>query len=69
MSFAGQQPNRRRGCKGYCCRSATEQPRAVASSRKMNFVVVFYLLNLGLLFIAVHDGQHEFCRATTNGWP
>ena len=50
MSFAGQQPNRRRGSEGYCCRSATEQHRADAVACKMNFVVGFYVLNLGLLF-------------------
>ena len=31
-------------------RSATEQQRADAVACKMNFVVVFYVLNLGLLF-------------------
>ena len=41
MSFAGRQPNRRRGSEGYCCRSSTEQQRAVAGPCKMNFVVVF----------------------------
>ena len=50
MSFAGPQPNRRRGSDGYCCRSATEQQGADAVPCKMNFVVVFYVLNLGLLF-------------------
>ncbi len=50
MSFADQQPNRRRGSEGYCCRSATEQQRAVSVPCKMNFVVVFYVVNLGLLF-------------------
>ncbi len=50
MSFAGLQPNRRRGSEGYCCRSATEQQRAEAVPCKMNFVVGFYVVNLGLLF-------------------
>ncbi len=50
MSFAGRQPSRRRGSEGYCCRSATEQQRADAGPCKMNFVVVFYVVNLGLLF-------------------
>ena len=50
MSFAGHQPSRRRGCEGYCCRSATEQQRAVAVPCKMNFVVGFHVVNLGLLF-------------------
>ena len=50
MSFAGRQPNRRRGSEGYCCRSAPEQQREDAGPCKMNFVVVFYVLNLGLLF-------------------
>ena len=50
MSFAAKQPNRRRGSEGYCCRSATEQQRAGAGPCKMNFVVVFYVVNLGLLF-------------------
>ena len=50
MSFAEQQPSRRRGSEGYCCRSATEQQRAGAVPCKMNFVVVFYVVNLGLLF-------------------
>ncbi len=50
MSFAGQQPSRRRGSEGYCCRSATEQQRAGAVACKMNFVVVFYVVNLSLLF-------------------
>ncbi len=50
MSFADLQPNRRRGSEGYFCRSATEQQRAEAVPCKMNFVVVFYVVNLGLLF-------------------
>ena len=50
MSFAGPQPSRRRGSECYCCRFATEQQHAVAAPCKMNFVVVFYVLNLGLLF-------------------
>ncbi len=50
MSFADQQPNRRRGSEGYCCRSATEQQRADAVPCKMNFVVGFHVVNLGLLF-------------------
>ena len=50
MSFAEQQPNRRRGSEGYCCRSATEQQREVAVPCKMNFVVGFHVVNLGLLF-------------------
>ncbi len=50
MSFAGQQPSRRRGSEGYCCRSATEQQRAGTVPCKMNFVVVFYVVDLGLLF-------------------
>ena len=50
MSFAGQKPSRRRGSEGYCCRSATEQQRAGAVPCKMNFVVVFSVVNLGLLF-------------------
>jgi hypothetical protein len=50
MSFAAQQPSRRRGSEGYCCRSATEQHRGGAVACKMNFVVVFYVVNLGLLF-------------------
>ena len=50
ISFAEPQPNWRRGSEGYCCRSATEQQRAGAAPCKMNFVVVFYVLNLGLLF-------------------
>ncbi len=50
MSFAEQQPSRRRGSEGYCCRSATEQQRADVVPCKMIFVVVFYVLNLGLLF-------------------
>ena len=50
MSFAGRQPNRRRGSEGDCCRSATEQQRAESVPCKMNFVVVFYVVNLGLLF-------------------
>jgi hypothetical protein len=49
MSFAEQQPSRRRGSEGYFCRSATEQQRAGAGPCKMNFVVVFYVVNLGLL--------------------
>ena len=50
MSFAGRQPSRRRGSEGYCCRSATQQQRAGAVPCKMNFVVVFHVVNLGLLF-------------------
>ncbi len=50
MSFAEPQPSRRRGSEGYCCRSATEQQRADAVACKMNFVVGFYVVNLGLLF-------------------
>jgi hypothetical protein len=50
MSFAGVQPSRRRGSEGYCCRSATEQQRADAVACKMNFVVGFHVVNLGLLF-------------------
>ena len=50
MSFAEQQPNRRRGSEGYCCRSATAQQRAGAVACKMNFVVGFHVVNLGLLF-------------------
>ena len=50
MSFADQQPNRRRGSEGYFCRSATEQQRADAVPCKMKFVVVFHGVNLGLLF-------------------
>ncbi len=49
MSFAEQQPSRRRGSEGYCCRSATEQQRAGANPCKMNFVVGFHVVNLGLL--------------------
>ncbi len=37
MSFAGRQPSRGRGSEGDCCRSATEQQRAVAAPCKMNF--------------------------------
>ena len=50
MSFAEQQPSRRRGSEGYCCRSATEQQRAGAGPCKMNFVVGFHVVNLGFLF-------------------
>ena len=50
MSFAEPQPSRRRGSEGYCCRSATEQQRAGTVACKMNFVVVFHVVNLGLLF-------------------
>ena len=50
MNFAGLQPSRRRGSECYCCRSAAEQQRAEAVPCTMNFVVVFYVLNLGLLF-------------------
>ena len=50
MSFAEPQPSRRRGSEGYCCRSAAEQQRADAVPCKMNVVVGFYVLNLGLLF-------------------
>ena len=50
MSFAGRQPSRRRGSEGYFCRSATEQQRAGAVPCKMNFVVGFHVVNLGLLF-------------------
>ena len=49
MSFAELQPSRRRGSEGYCCRSATEQQRAVAVPCKMTFMVVFSVVNLGLL--------------------
>ena len=50
MSFAEQQPSRRRGSEGYCCRSATEQQRAGAVPCMMNSVVVFYVLNSRFLF-------------------
>ena len=50
MRFAGLQPDRRRGSECYWCCFATEQQRAGAGPCKMNFVVVFYVVNLGLLF-------------------
>ncbi len=51
MSFAEQQPSRQRGSEGDCHRSATEQQRAGAGPCKMNSVVDFHLLNLGLLLL------------------
>ncbi len=50
FSFAGRQPHRRRGSEGYCCRFATKQHRADAVPCKINFVVVFYVLNFFFLF-------------------
>jgi hypothetical protein len=67
MSFAEQQPDRRRGSEGFCCRSATEQQRAEAEPCKMNVVVVFDVLKRlrVCFFIAVREGHHEFCRTKT----
>ena len=49
MSFAEQQPSRRRGSEGDCCRSATEQQRAGAGPCKIDFVVDFHLMKSRLL--------------------
>jgi hypothetical protein len=45
MSFAVEQPSRRRGSEGACCRSAAEQQRADAEPCKMDFGVVLYVQN------------------------
>jgi hypothetical protein len=50
MSFAGQQPSRRRGSDGACCRSASEQQRADAKPCKMDFGAVLHLQSSRLLF-------------------